>query len=83
MTDRPEQDLVSYEDPRPYQEQRVTPAEEGPARSRKGAKASLPPGSRIKPDLGSLGDVDRAMPYEGDPSPDRMQPQPFSSHEPS
>ena len=65
-------------DPRPYRTHRSGAPAEGPAQSDAEETASLPPGSETRPDRGEQGDVDRAMPYEGDPSPGRMQPQPFA-----
>ena len=49
---------------------------EGPAQTTEEAEASLPPGSSTKPE-DDRGDVDRAKPYEGDPSPLRMEDQPL------
>lgn len=69
-------------DPTPYRRGRSERPAEGPSQRTHDAKSSLPPGARTKPDLGGRGDVDRAMPYEGDPSPGRMVDQPFSEDEP-
>jgi hypothetical protein len=59
-----------------YRRRRDERPAEGPAQTDEDALASLPPGGEPKPD-DSRGDVDRAMPYEGDPAPSRMEPQPF------
>lgn len=69
-------------DPTPYRSGRDERPAEGPGQRTHDAKSSLPPGAKTKPDLGGRGDVDRAMPYEGDPSPGRMVDQPFSDEEP-
>ena len=64
-------------DPKPYRDDRsVTPAE-GPAQTVADEDASLPPGSRTRADHGQRGDVDRAEPYRGDPTPLRMAEAPF------
>lgn len=65
-------------DPRPYRDQRAAPPEQGPARTEEEESGSLPPGSSTR-DEDQRGDVDRAMPYEGDPAPERMRPQPFDA----
>ncbi len=72
-----QEDLDDITDPRPYQAHRSGSPAEGPAQSDADETRSLPPGSSSPPDDGERGDVDRAMPYEGDPSPLRMHPQPF------
>jgi len=64
-------------DAEPYRSGRRGEPAEGPTQSRKDARSSLPPGAGTKPDLGARGDVDRAMPYESDQSPERMVEQPF------
>lgn len=70
-------------DPTPYRERRAFYPAEGPAQSEEDAKSSLPPGAELKPDDGERGDVDRAMPYRGDPSPLRMEPEPFPTSDSS
>lgn len=68
-------------DPRPYRDERAAPPAAGPGRTRKEESGSLPPGSSARDPSGDdgdeRGDVDRAMPYEEDASPQRMRPQPF------
>lgn len=64
-------------DSKPYRAKRSSDPAEGPAQSVADEESSLPPGSRSRPEDGQRGDVDRAMPYSGDPSPLRMRPQPF------
>jgi hypothetical protein len=64
-------------DPQEYRKDRAEPPAQGPGQDDDDAVGSLPPGSRTKPELGERGDVDRELPSEGDPAPDRMEPQPF------
>jgi hypothetical protein len=66
-------------DPRPYRERRTDRPAEGPAQDDEDRDDSLPPGAGAKPDLGPAGDVNRALPYEGDPAPERMVDQPLET----
>lgn len=52
-----------------------TPAA-GPAQTDEDRSSSLQPGAKSE-ESGTRGDVDRAHPYEHDPSPQRMEPQPL------
>lgn len=64
------------DDTNEYRGDRDSRPAEGPAQTTKDAEESLPPGSSTKPD-DDRGDVDRSKPYEGDPSPLRMEDQPL------
>ncbi len=68
-------------DPTPYRSDRDEVPAGGPGQRDDDLESSLPPGVATRDDDGESGDVDRAMPYEGDPAPRRMEEQPFGRSE--
>lgn len=68
-------------DPSPYRAGRDERPAGGPGQTDDDLESSLPPGVSTRDDDSASGDVDRAMPYTGNSSPERMEEEPFGRTE--